>query len=281
MPITEYALPGDAVYPEGVTLGPAGEYFVGSSSDGTLFRGRLTEQTAEVWLPAGTDDRTVALGLTVYDDSQLLVCGGGTGQLHTYDVRTRALVSRRAVDGFLNDVWVIGNDAFVTDSSRPVVWRFDLLATEAPPEPIKLPQAGYLNGITARDGVLLVADQGDEVLWRVDPDGSAEIIATGYAADGLLLLDDVLIGVCNRGETSQTAEYFLSALRLTPDGRAIPLGEHSDPRFVTPTTLALAADRLLVVNAQFAKRPHPTLPFTVVALPVPQFGDRLGYQTAR
>jgi sugar lactone lactonase YvrE len=265
MPITQYALPGAAVYPEGITLGPADDYFVGSSADGTIFRGRLTEETASVWLPPDPD-RAVALGLPTYD-SQLLVCGGKTGLFHAYDVETRALVARRAVDGYLNDVWVSGDHAFVTDSSQPIVWRFDLRAIDAPPEPIKLPQAGYLNGITARDGVLFVADQGDEVLWRIDPDGSAAVIATDYAADGLLLVGDLLIGVCNRGETSQTAEFFLSVLRLTADGRAIPLGEHTDPRFATPTTLALAGDRLLVVNAQFGRRPDPVLPFTVVSLP--------------
>jgi Cu-Zn family superoxide dismutase len=269
MPITEYLLPGPTVYPEGITLGPGGDFFVGSSADGTIFRGVLTEATTDVWLPAGSDDRTVALGLTVYDDSQLLVCGGKTGQFHAYDVSTRELVSRRAVDGYLNDVQVIGDHAYATDSSRPTVWRFDLRAADAQPEPLELPRAGYLNGIAGRDDFLLVADQGDEVVWRLGLDGAAEVIATDYAADGLLLVDDILIGVCNRGETTQTAEFFLSALRLSPAGPAVHLGEYADPRFATPTTLALDGDRILVVNAQFAARPDPRLPFSVIALEVP------------
>ncbi|WP_405062811.1 WD40 repeat domain-containing protein [Kribbella sp. NBC_01505] len=277
MAISQYVVPGDAVYPEGITLGPAGDFFVGSSADGTIFRGELTKETAEVWLPPGTC--SVALGLALYDDAQLLVCGGKTGLLHCFDLQTRELVWQQAVDGYLNDIWVVGNHCFVTDSNHPIVWRFDLRAPE--PVPIPLPQSSYLNGITARDDVLFVADQGDEVLWRIDPDGTATIIATDYAADGLLLIDDLLIGVCNRGETAQTASYFLSALRLTDDGKAIPIGEYADPRFATPSTLALAGDRLLVVNAQFGQRPNPGLPFSVLALDVPDLNlpERLGFQT--
>ncbi|MFI5729782.1 SMP-30/gluconolactonase/LRE family protein [Kribbella sp. NPDC051587] len=265
MPISQYVVPGDAVYPEGITLGPAGDFFVGSSADGTIFRGSLTSEIAEVWLPPGAC--SVALGLAVYDDARLLVCGGKSGELHCFDLQTRELVWQRTVDGYLNDVCVVGDHCFVTDSNQPIVWRFDLRAPM--PVPIALPRSSYLNGITARDDVLFVADQGDEVLWRLDPDGTATVIASDFAADGLLVIDDLLIGVCNRGETAATATYFLSALQLT-DGPAVPVGEYADPRFATPSTLAFAGDRLLVVNAQFGQRPQPRLPFSVIAMDMPR-----------
>ncbi|MFI5691137.1 hypothetical protein ACIA58_04815 [Kribbella sp. NPDC051586] len=46
-------------------------------------------------------------------------------------------------------MWGIGDHAYATDSSQPVVWRFDLLDTEAAPEPIHLKDTGpkvYPNG---------------------------------------------------------------------------------------------------------------------------------------
>ncbi|HEY0618085.1 MAG TPA: hypothetical protein VGD15_10865, partial [Kribbella sp.] len=161
MPISEYVLPGDWVRPEGITLGPDNDFFSGSSTDGTIFRCALTSPTAEIWLPAGTDGRTVAVGMTLYSGSQLVVCGGETGHLFVYDVASRGLVSKRGVQGFLNDVWVVGDYAYATESSQPVIWRFSLLA-DADPVAIPVPDAGpdaYLNGIvaTADETALLVA----------------------------------------------------------------------------------------------------------------------------
>ncbi len=105
---------------------------------------------------------------------------------------------------------------------------------------------------------------------RVELDGSTQVLATEWAADGLLLLDDLLIGVCNRGDILETAEFFLAALRLTPDGTAATsLGRYDDPAFDTPTTLAYDGERLLVVNGQSAKGAAAAPPFQVVVLPIP------------
>jgi hypothetical protein len=284
MTISEYVLPGDWVRPEGITLGPDNDFFSGSSADGTIYHCSLTAPTAEIWLAAGTDRRTVAVGMTLYSGTQLVVCGGRTGTLHVYDVASRELISERTVDGYLNDVWVIAGHAYATDSANPIIWQFDLTAPAAP-VPIEIPHAGpdaYLNGIVATpDGTaLLVAAQGTEILWRIDlADHSATAIATDFAADGLLLLgegagdDDLLLGVCNRGESMATAEFFLTALRLTDNATtATFVGTYQDPRFDTPTTLATAEDRLLVVNAQFAKGPAAKPPFQVIAVSTPSFG---------
>jgi len=274
MSIDAYELPGDFVKPEGITMGPDGDFFSGSRTDGTIYRCSLDEPTAEIWSPGGTDGRTIVLGFDLYADVQLVVCGAETGTLYSYDLATRELVSKRSIEGYLNDVWVIGDHAYATDSSQPVVWRFDLLNTELAPEPIHLKDTGpkvYPNGIVAlNDEVLLVADPGEEVLLRVELDGSTQVLATEWAADGLLLLDDLLIGVCNRGDVLETAEFFLSALRLTAGGTAAtPLGRYDDPRFDTPTTVAFDGDRLLVVNGQSGKGEAAAPPFQVIALPIP------------
>jgi Cu-Zn family superoxide dismutase len=277
MPISEYVLPGGWVRPEGITLGPDHDFFSGSSADGTIFRCDLTLPAAEIWLPAGADGRTVAFGMTLYSGSKLVVCGGKTGLLFVYDVATRALLSKRGIEGFLNDVWVVGNYAYATDSSQPVIWRFGLLS-DADPVAIRLPDAGpdpYLNGIvaTADDTALLVAAQGTEVLWRVElADGSARPIAADFAADGLLLIGNILIGVCSRGDTIENAEFFLAALEVADGTRAAtPIGEYTDPGFDTPTTLATDGKRLLIVNSQFAKGAAAGPPFQVIAVELPFF----------
>lgn len=277
MAISEYLLPGDWVRPEGIAVGPDRHFFAGSSADGTIYRCRLDEPTAQSWQPPRADGRTAALGLAVYDSSQLVVCGGETGHLFVYDLATSELISRRTVEGFLNDVCVVGDEAYATDSSQPIVWRLDL-SSDAAPIAIDLPDAGpdaYLNGIVTApcDTALLVAAQGTEVLWRLDlTDGSAQAIAHDFAADGLLVLGDVLVGVCNEGDSMDTAEFFLAALKLADDARtAVPLGRFTDPRFDTPTTLDTDGERLLVVNAQFARGSAAGPPFQVIAVPLPAF----------
>ncbi|GAB2557460.1 SMP-30/gluconolactonase/LRE family protein [Kribbella endophytica] len=278
MSITAYHLPGDRVRPEGITLGPDGTFFAGSSADGTLYRCALDQPIAEIWSPAGTDERTVALGLTT-SPGLLIVCGGKTGDLFLYDVASRTLVSRRHVDGYLNDVCVIDNHAYATDSSQPIVWRFDL-HSEAPPTALDLPAAGpdaYLNGIvpTADNTALLIAAQGTELLLRLDLTNlSTTQLATDFAGDGLLLTGNTLIAVCNEGDTMATAQFFLAALTVSPDGRtATPLGRHTDPAFDTPTTLTTDGNRLLIVNAQLAKGPAAAPPYEVIAIPLPDFAQ--------
>ena len=61
--ITEYVLPGDAVFPEGIAEDPNGvTFYVSSENGGAVFRGRTDAPELEAWLPAGADGRTQALG---------------------------------------------------------------------------------------------------------------------------------------------------------------------------------------------------------------------------
>lgn len=258
--------------PEGIVTGPGKDHFFsGSAADGTVFRCALDQEVAEIWLPAGGDGRDMALGMAVHDGARLVVCGGRNGGLFVYDLATRALVRKESVDGFLNDVCVVGDMAYVTDSSRPVLWRCDLSA-DGPMTEVSLAEAGpdaYLNGIVAVEHGLLVAAQGTETLWRVDSEGMS-IVAEGWGADGLLVDGDVLYGMCNVGETHEDAVFFLGALRLSDGGRkAEDLGRFIDERFDTPTTLDADGSRLLIVNAQFGRRADARPPFQVIVMDKP------------
>ncbi len=46
-----YILPGNAVFPEGIAYQPrTGDFFVSSTTDGTIFRGNLRDKLARVFL---------------------------------------------------------------------------------------------------------------------------------------------------------------------------------------------------------------------------------------
>ncbi|GHJ46082.1 hypothetical protein Cs7R123_34240 [Catellatospora sp. TT07R-123] len=278
-----YTLPGDAVFPEGITTAPGGTFHVGSSRDGTVYRGSLDHPETEVWLPAGSDGRTCVLGLTVHAGTRLVACGGDTGHLYVYDLRTAALVARRtAPDALLNDVWIVGDTAYVTDSRTPVVWRLPLGDSDATTGELEVfatvEGAGtlpFLNGITATpDGsALLVAAQGDDSLWRVDlatAEATRVEVGAPFGPDGMLLLGDALYGLVNEGTSHADVVFYLSEVCIAADGRSgVEVRRWREDCFDAPTTLAYAHDRLLLVNSQMHK-PGAGAPFQVVTVALPE-----------
>ena len=288
--ITDYVVPGEAVFPEGITDDPDGvKFYVSSENEGTIFRGRIDQPELEVWQPAGADGRTQALGMAVDGAGRLLVCGGETGHMFAYDIRTGARQARRTVPSkptLLNDVCVAGGYAYVTDSHRPVIWRLALGSEVGEPEEwVDLTASGaapgelhYLNGIVATHGgaTLLVAAPGTHVMWRVDVAArTASLVDLGGVlvnGDGLVIVGDLLYVCDNTDEPDGSARFWLSALRPSSDARAATLvGRWERPAEQTPTTLAYLGGRLYLVNSQFQARHAGTAapPFTVTALPPP------------
>lgn len=288
--ITRLTLPGDAVFPEGITEDPDGEgFYVSGSRDGTIFKGRLTTGVLSVWQPPGADGRTQALGMAVDGHGRLLVCGGTTGLIFAFALDTAQQVARHRVpakETLLNDICVVGDFAYLTDSVRPVLWRVRLGETIGEPEEwIDLAERGadpqvlhYLNGIVPtpdRSG-LLVVGQGSEELWRINlADRSACRVDLGgiaLAGDGMVFVDEVLYVCDNSEEPDGTVRFWLTGLRTAAHGTTVELiGRWELSAADTPTTAAYLGDRLLLVNSQF----HPDRsgqaapPFTVSVLRPP------------
>lgn len=284
-----YTIPGDQVFPEGVVFDRrSGSFYVGSTTDGTIFRGDLRDPEMAAFLPGGEDGRTTAIGLALDRRGGLLyVAGGATGQMWVYDTRTRELV-RRFDTGlregtFINDVALDrSGNAYFTDSMHPVLWRVPAGAVH-PADSVGTPEefvdftgtpAEYgpgfnLNGIVATPdgGELFAVASNTGRLFRIGVSDRSVVevpVAGGSltAGDGIELLGDVLFVVRNQFE-------LVTTVRLR-DGGGRVTSEYTDPLFQFPTTDAYAWGRLLVVNAQFDRRGtgDPELPFTVASVPV-------------
>ena len=124
-----YILPGETVFPEGIAYQHTTDnFFVSSTTDGTIFRGNLQEESADVFLEGSADGRTTAVGLKV-DDNQgrLFVAGGNTGQIFVYNTNNGELLGQfdnQKTPTFINDVAISPNgDAYFTDSSNPILYR--------------------------------------------------------------------------------------------------------------------------------------------------------------
>ena len=303
-----FELPGEAVYPEGVAYHEESRsFFVGSTSDGTIYRGNVDTGEVEVFSPAGADGRATATGVAVDQQGHLVVAGGSTGQVHVYDIASGALVGsfrneQPAGATFLNDVAISpAGDAYITDSFSPTLYRIgaDALAsgagTAAGATPAASPEAAqaleaflafadtpfaYQEGINANgvvatpDGTfLLVVQTNTGNLYRVNVETRevTQVDLTGETVtngDGMLLDGRLLYVVRNQ------------------DGQIVPVGlgedyatgelsePFTDPSFMFPTTIARYDACLLVVNSQFGAQEsgQPELPFTVSAIPLPGLG---------
>ena len=275
-----YVLPENEVYPEGAAYRPeTGEFFVGSTTDGTVFRGNVGEPgaEAEIFLEPGEDGRTAATGMKVDPEGQLFVYDTGTGQaLTSFRIQPENEMT-------VNDV-TLGPDgsAYFTDSINPRLYRLfpygqggygfepflDLEET-----PLEYGEGFNLNGIAAtEDGRYLISVQSNTSnLYRIDT-RSKEVVQVDLGGetlengDGVLLDGRTLYVVRNRQGLIfpvRLAQYFASG----------EVGEgFTHPSLAYPTTIAAYDGRLLVVNSQFDRRrsgEEPELPFTVSSLEIP------------
>lgn len=284
----EYVLPGEEVFPEGIAYQEdSGDFFVGSTTDGTVFQGNIEERETEVFLEGGKDGRTTAIGMKLDDWGRLFISGGPTGQMFVYDAKSGELIAKfdnglGEEETFVNDVTLTPNgDAYFTDSATPNLYRvFTNEADELEFEqfinfegtPLMYEEGFNLNGIAATgDGQYLITVQSNTgELFRIDTadkevieiDLGGETLTNG---DGLVLDGQTLYVVRNQ-------QALIVPVELSSDYSSGTVGKtFTDASFKTPTTAAKAGDRLLVVNSQFAAREsgNPDLPFTVSAVEIP------------
>ncbi|GAA2727705.1 SMP-30/gluconolactonase/LRE family protein [Cellulomonas aerilata] len=280
------------VFPEGIAV-RGDTFFVGSTTDGTIYRGDVREGTATPFLlPGNPEGRTSAIGMKV-DGRTLFVAGGSTGQVFAYDVRSGELTGRWTVTDpagsptFLNDLVVDrSGDVYVTDSLRPVLYRIDARDRRTdgvqtlPPfvrftgTALTYVEGFNVNGIAVSpdDRYLVLAQSNTGTLFRVGiRDRSVtpvDLDGQDVPGDGLVLRGRTLYVVDNRSADPAVVRVDLE--RDLTAGTVV--SRTADPSFAFPTTAASVGRSLLVVNSQFdarnAGRP-PTLPFTVSRIPAP------------
>jgi Cu-Zn family superoxide dismutase len=282
----------DDVFPEGVAA-DGRTFYVGSTTDGTIYRGNLSKPAAKPFLPGGEDGRTSAIGLKV-DAGRLFVAGGATGRFFIYDIDARERLGKFRVSPapsagaptFLNDVAVAPDgSAYVTDSMRPVLYRVGPRAYETDGvrklkvfrdftgTALEYTPGFNVNGIVAsQDGRFLVlAKSNSGELFRVRvADGQVRKIGLGgeeVSGDGLVLRGRTLYAVERVGDVGRIVKIRMSdGLRSGEVVRRV-----TRDRFDDPTTAAIADGRMLVVNSQFGERAAGEAPdpFTVSSIRIP------------
>jgi hypothetical protein len=266
----------DGFFPEGIESGRGTTVFVGSLTDGAIWRGDVRTGSGAV-LAEGAAGR-VSVGIAYEAGrNRLWVAGGGpgfglgVGDVRVYDASSGELLRTFVIPPatgarFLNDVAVTSDAVYVTDSFNPRLVVIPLPANgslpgvnAATPVPVGgefVQTAGAnLNGIVAKSGALVVAQSSTGKLFRIDPaTGTAEEIDLGGvtlgSVDGLELQGRTLYAVRN---TNQVTVVRLDSQLAT----GTVLGDITDPGLDVPTTATVSAGRLWAVNARFGAMPPP------------------------
>lgn len=138
----EIHIPGDHVFPESLTSTRDGTVYIGSFTEGTVFRARSGAATAEAWIKPGTNGLLSVLGVLADQRSKTLwVCSSdlsGMGivvpsesekqtALKSFDLETGTPKGSVALPGpgsLCNDIAIASDgSAFVTDSLHPRILR--------------------------------------------------------------------------------------------------------------------------------------------------------------
>ena len=276
-----YALDDPQAFPEGVAVdAKRGLIFTGSSRNGSIYAVNAQTGAVSTFSPGGAVGRTSALGLKLDGQGRLWVAGGSTGAVSVLTpdgAPLTTLMTPPSPQSYLNDL-VLGPDgsAYVTDSSRPMIWRVtpDLKRVEPwrPLEgtPIRYGRGINLNGIAlSADGRALYTIQYNTGrLYRIELASRAirEVRLTRplLYGDGLLLDGHTLY-------VSQNRENSVTKLALSADGLSAQVaGQTSADGLFYPSTLALLEGDLIAVNSQLDRRTSgalPEVPFTLSRFP--------------
>lgn len=266
----------DGWQPEGITAGRGTTAYVGSLATGAIAKVDVRTGAVDPGFALGATGR-VSVGLDYQEGAdRLWVAGGPTSQVRVYDASSGDLLQTYAfTSGFLNDVVVTKRAVYVTDSNIQQLIVIPLGNGGSVPPPsaaFTLPITGDFvygpgfnaNGIVEFGGYLIVPNSTTGQLFAIDPatGESAEILPAGSvtAADGLELQGSDLYIIRNALGIVDVYGIRGDELRLLRTIQGVGTQ--------VPTTGAIVAGRLWVVNARFLPNPQPTDDYWITQLPL-------------
>ena len=267
--------------PEDVALGHGSTFYTGSLAGQGIFAGDLRTGVGHNLVQSPGHPIT---GLYVDDRNRIWAAGGPAGDLRVFDADTGALLATYTLagpGGFVSDIVVTNDNAYVTNSFQPEMYTIPLghggrlpgqAAVRTTPLTGDIVFSGpagtfNANGIAFLDDELIVGQTNTGQLFRVDPDtGVAHAIDLGgqnvQGADGLML----------RGRALYIAQNFPNLIAIVDLDRDMKTGtveqRISDPRFDIPSSVIVFGNAVYAMNARFSSPNTPDKTYDLVGVPI-------------
>ncbi len=267
--------------PEGITSHGTTAW-TGSLANGAIRETNLRSGVSRTLVAGVAGNVAVGIDYEAAHD-RLWVAGGPSGFVRAYDASSGELLGEWHVSaGFLNDVIVTKDAAYVTDSAMAQLIVVPLGRRGSLPGPtgaFSLPLSGDIvydpaafnaNGIAAARGWLLIVQSNTGLLFRVDPaTGVTRALGGDYDAtfgDGLEVRGSTAWVVRNQLETVAVL-HLNGRLTRADEVGTITMPEPADALEV-PTTATIAAGSLWAVNARFGIPNPATQSYWITRLPL-------------
>lgn len=256
----DYPLPSPQAFPEGVAYDAArGVLYTGSAATGNIYAINANTGATSLFSEGGAKGRSTALGLKVDAQGRVWVAGGATGAINILSkdgAPVATLMTPPSPNPYLNDlIPTPDGSVYVTDSTRPVIWRVKDMQVEPwlnlAGTPIKYGPGINLNGIVASpDGKYLLSIQlNTGELWRIDTGTKAikKVMGGLKNGDGLLLDGQTLY-------VARNADGVVSKVSLGADyGSGTLVMEEPLNGLRFPTTLVKVGGDVVVTQGQLDK----------------------------
>src|SRR3954451_6377581 len=272
--------------PEDVTLGKGTTFYTGSLTGQGIFAGDLRTGQGHHLVQRPGHPIT---GLYVDDRNRIWAAGGPAADLRVYDAGTCAQLasySLTGAPGFVSDIVVTDDAAYVTDSFQPRMYTIPLgkggslpgqsavRTTALTGDFVQTGPTGTFNanGIAFFHDRLVIGQTVTGKLFSVDPaTGVAKAIDLGgqtvVGADGLMLRNNTLY-------IAQNFPNLIAVVRLDSDVKTGQVEQRvSDPRFDIPSSVIVFGDAVYAMNARFSTPVTPDKPYDLVGVSLGHGGD--------
>lgn len=281
---TEYVLPGNTFFPEGIAINYISNvFYTGSVTSGDILEVDIKTGETSLWASGAAQGRTAAAGMKVDNRSRLWVCGGEDGTVSVLNLEGALLktwdVTALFGGSFVNDCTFDGSHVYFTDSRSHQIYRAYLDEQPSTLERWLMfsdAQIPYVAGATNANGIVHTPD-GKYLIMVVSSSGKLYRISkedrsiTEITLNTPVTSGDGLTIEKNKLYVSRNAANEIVQVTLSDDYSSGVVGTGFGTGLMFNTTMAVWGNHLLVVNGQLNKRAtnDPTLPFTVkrVALP--------------
>jgi hypothetical protein len=246
--------------PEGIASGKGASFYVGSITQGAVYRGSFRTGDGSVLVPPHPGRNHIGLKVDKRHN-RLFVAGGESKALYVYNSRTGADVASFPLPdaGFVNDVVLTRRAAYFTDSLVQQLYRLRIRRDGSLGRVTRIPLSGDIDFVTGfnANGIDTLKQRGRLVIVQGNTGKLFKVNARTGRTREIALNQPVENGdgLLRQGRTLYVVQNQLNRVAVVKLSKKQRRGRVkrflTDPRLDIPTTIAPFKKFIYAVNARF------------------------------